>query len=112
MIAFKTSIFAPKSTSSRRAAKSHSPKRWEGLSIYHPKDTALTSEQNTYLAPFNISDAGLCVFSNTTLRKGDYAALYGVQCIVSRAEYERDYKGIGRIECDYLFEISTDAPSD
>jgi hypothetical protein len=50
----------------------------------------------------------LGVFSNTTLRKGDYAALYGVERIVSRAEYERDYKRTVRIECDYAFEISTD----
>jgi hypothetical protein len=88
--------------------KIHEPKRWGKLTLYDPEDTALTSKQNTYLAPSNLPDAGLGVFSNTTLRKDDYAALYNVQCIVSRAEYERDYKGTGRIECDYAFEISTD----
>jgi hypothetical protein len=86
----------------------HSPKRWGGLTIHHPKDTALTSKQNTYLAPSNLQDAGLGVFSNTALREGDYVALYGVKRIVSRADYERDYKGTGRIECDYSSEISTD----
>jgi hypothetical protein len=88
--------------------KIHEPKCWEKLTLYDLEDTALTSKQNTHLAPSNLLDASLGVFSNTTLRKDAYAALYGVQCIVSRAEYERDYKGTGRIECDYTFEISTD----
>jgi hypothetical protein len=85
----------------------HAKKRWEGLTLYDPKDTHSTSKQNTYLAPSNLAGAGMGVFSNTTLRKGDYVAMYGIQCIVSRAQYDRDYKGTGRIECDYAIEIST-----
>jgi len=88
--------------------KMHDRKRWKGLTLYDPKESASSSAQNTYLAPSKLPDAGLGVFSNTTLREGDYVAIYGVQCIVSRAEYDRDYKGTGRLECDYAFEISTD----
>jgi hypothetical protein len=83
-------------------------KRWFGLTNYDPKDTVITSKQNMFLAPSNLEDAGLGVFSDTTLRKSDYVAIYSVQGIVSPAEYERDYRGTGRIECDYAFQISTD----
>ena len=83
----------------------HSKQRLATVGVYDPSDN---SSQPTYLAPSNLDNAGLGVHSNITYRKGDQVALYGVQCIVSRTVYDQEYKGTGRKECEYSFEISKD----
>jgi len=83
----------------------HTKQRLATVGVYDPSDV---SSQPTYLAPSNLDNAGLGVHTNMTYRKGDQVALYGVQCIVSRAVYDQEYKGSGRKECEYAFQISKD----